>query len=85
MSNSHYEKVELWPTIFEMCLLDKKVVSVAEPHGIIFYPLMMENIFDVTLAMFNTDPVHCFVYFLMCENVCPYVIFSILSADLPAL
>lgn len=75
VSNSHYEKVELWPTIFEMRLLDKKVVSVAEPHGIIFYPLMKENIFDVTLAMFNTDPVHCFVCFLTCENVCPYVIF----------
>lgn len=63
------------PTNFETCLLDKKVFSFAEPHGIIFYPLMKENIFDVTLAMFNTDPVHCFVCFLMCENVCPYVIF----------
>lgn len=53
------------------CLLNNKAVPFAELLGIVVYALMKENVFGITLAMFNTDSVHGFVCFLLQENFCP--------------
>lgn len=56
-------------------LLNNKVASFGAPHNIMVCSLIEEITFGVTSAVLSTDPVNCFVCFVICEIFSRYVIF----------